>query len=194
MVSFTPTEEQQLLIDTIRRYATQDVRKIAHEADEASEPALAVIETGWQMGLIPSAIPEEMGGFGEMSAVTGVLAAEEMAFGELAVAIHVMTPALMAYPLVLFGTEEQRETLLPMFLEEEVAPATAALLEPGIMFDPNELKTTATPDDKAEAITLNGTKAVVPLAESATHLLVYANNTMLGKTEAYIVETGMDGV
>ena len=63
MVSFTPTEEQQLLIDTIRRYATQDVRKIAHEADEASEPALAVIETGWQMGLIPSAIPEEMGGF-----------------------------------------------------------------------------------------------------------------------------------
>ena len=38
MVSFTPTEDQQLLVSTINRYAQNDVRKVAHEADEASTP------------------------------------------------------------------------------------------------------------------------------------------------------------
>ena len=62
MVSFTPTEDQQLLISTINRYAINDVRKVAHEADEGSTPPMDVVNTGWQIGLIPSAIPEELGG------------------------------------------------------------------------------------------------------------------------------------
>ena len=89
MVSFTPTEEQQLLVDTINRYAINDVRKAAHEADENSTPPLNVVKMGWQIGLVPSGIPEELGGFGELSAVTGALAAEELAFGDLSVAMHI---------------------------------------------------------------------------------------------------------
>ncbi len=191
MVSFTPTEDQQLLVETIRRFATRDVRTIAHEADEASEPDMDVIEMGWQMGIIPSSIPEELGGFGELSALTGALAAEELAFGELASAMHILTPALFAYPVTLFGTAEQREELLPLFLEEDFAPATAALLEPAITFDPHNLKTTATPGE--DGFTLNGVKAYVPLAESATHMLVYARNTESGATEAFIIETTAEG-
>ncbi|GAB4330212.1 MAG: acyl-CoA dehydrogenase family protein [Phototrophicales bacterium] len=185
MVSFTPTEDQQLLIETIRRFAENDVRPTAHEHDEASEPNPDALKVGWQMGLIPSALPEELGGFGEMSAVTGALALEELAFGELATAMHLMTPALFAYPVTLFGTAEQREKLLPMFLEEDFAPATAALLEPGISFDPYSLKTTASPTE--QGFVLNGVKAYVPLADSATHILVYARNTETGNQEAFIV-------
>ena len=192
MVSFTPTEDQQLLIDTINRYANNDVRPVAHEADEASEPPLAVVETGWQLGLVPSSIPEELGGFGEMSALTGVLAAEELAFGDLSVAMHILAPALFAYPLVLFGTAEQREQYLPAFLEESLYPATAALLEPGILFDANALKTTANTD--GDQITLNGTKAYVPLADDAPVLLVYARDSASGETGAYIVEKDAEGV
>jgi alkylation response protein AidB-like acyl-CoA dehydrogenase len=192
MVSFTPTEDQQLLIDTIRRYAINDMRKVAHDADEASEPPLDVVKTGWQLGIVPSGIPEELGGFGELNAITGVLAAEELAFGDLSIAMHVMTPALFAYPLVLFGTAEQREQLLPMFLEENVAPATAALLEPGIFFDPNDLKTTASVT--GDSVMLNGAKAYVPLAETAQYILVYARNSETGRTEAYIVEKAAAGV
>ncbi len=186
MVSFTPTEEQQLLIETLRRYAVKDVRPVAHDADEASAPPLEVVQTGWQLGLIPSAIPEELGGFGEMSAVTGALAAEELAYGDLSVAMHVLAPALFAYPVVLFGTAEQRESLLPMFLETELAPATAALLEPGIFFDPHELQTTVS--ISGTKATLNGTKAYVPLADEAEYLLVYARNTETGQVEAYVVD------
>jgi acyl-CoA dehydrogenase len=192
MVSFTPTEEQQLLIDTIHRYAEQDVRKVAHEADEDSTPPLNVVKTGWQIGLVPSAIPEELGGFGELSAITGVLAAEELAFGDLSVALHVLTPSLFAYPVILFGTAEQREQLLPAFLEDNLTPATAALLEPGVFFDPNELKTTATMS--GNSIKLNGSKAYVPLAEDAQWMLVYARETESGAVSAFIVEKGTSGV
>lgn len=192
MVSFTPTEDQQLLIDTIRRYAEKNVRPVAHEADEASEPNPEVIDIGWKLGLVASALPEELGGFGEMSAVTGSVAMEELAYGELAVAMHLMTPALFAYPVTLFGTADQREALLPLFLEETLPQATAALLEPGIMFDPNELKTTASPE--GDGVRLSGSKAYVPLAEGATHMLVYARHSESGQVDAYIVEAGTDGL
>ncbi|HEX2907020.1 MAG TPA: acyl-CoA dehydrogenase family protein [Phototrophicaceae bacterium] len=192
MASFTPTDEQQLLVETMRRYAANDMRAVAHDADEASQPPLAVIQTGWEMGLVPSAIPEELGGLGELSAVTGALAAEELAFGDLALALHVLTPALVAYPLVLFGTAEQRETLLPAFLEEPFYPVTAALLEPGISFDPYELKTiTSVSDGKA---CLNGVKATVPLADDSHRLLIYARNSESGNVDAYLVEKGTPGL
>jgi acyl-CoA dehydrogenase len=192
MVSFTPTEDQQLLIDTINRYATVDIRKTAHEHDEKSEPDLETIRKGWQIGLIPASIPETIGGFGEMSAVTSVLASEELAFGELSTAFHIMTPALFAYPLVLYGTQEQQSRYIEMFLDEDIAPATSALLEPGIGFDPHDMKTTATTD--GDSITLNGTKAFVPLAESAEVMLVYAKDSESGDVSAYIVKKLADGV
>ncbi|MEZ4670388.1 MAG: acyl-CoA dehydrogenase family protein [Anaerolineae bacterium] len=192
MVSFTPTEDQQLLVTTINRYAVNDVRKIAHEADEASQAPASVVKTGWQIGLVPSAIPEELGGFGELSAVTGALAAEELAFGDLSVALHILTPALLAYPVVLYGTAEQRESLLPLCLEEEIAPITAALLEPGIFFDPHDLKTTASTTNGK--VTLNGSKACVPLAESAQWILVYARDSESGRVDGYLLEKGTAGV
>lgn len=192
MVSFTPTEDQQLLIETIHRYANNDIRKTAHEHDEQSQPDLDAIRKGWQIGLIPSAIPETMGGFGEMSALTGVLASEELAYGELSTALHIMTPALFAYPIVLYGTEAQQAQYLEMFLDEDLAPATSALLEPGIGFDPDDLNTIAKSD--GDAITLNGVKAYVPLAESAQVMLVYAQDSESGDVCAYIVDTSSEGV
>jgi alkylation response protein AidB-like acyl-CoA dehydrogenase len=193
MISFTPTDDQHLLIDTIRRYALNDVRPAAHDADEDGALPAALVQKGWELGLVPSVIPEELGGFGDpLSAITGALAAEELAYGDLALALAVLSPALFAYPLVLYGTAEQRENLLPLFLDEKQAPATAALLEPGISFDPNALKTTATVSgDKAR---LNGVKAYVPQAEDARWLLVYARNSETGAAEAYLVEGGVNGV
>lgn len=191
MVSFTMTEDQQLLQDTLRRFAVNDMQSAAHEADEKSAPADALLTTGWQLGLLPSAIPEELGGFGEMSAITGAIAAEELAYGDLATAMHILAPGLLAYPVVLFGTAEQRETLLPLFLEEAYVPAAAALLEPGVFFDPYDLKTTA----RAEGgqVILSGEKAYVPLADEAAWLLIYAKEAD-GQVGAYLVEKGTAGV
>jgi alkylation response protein AidB-like acyl-CoA dehydrogenase len=193
MVSFIPTDEQQLLIDTIRRYAVHDVQPIAHDADEDGKLPGDVVQKGWEIGLIPAVIPEDLGGFGDdLSAVTGVIAAEELAYGDLATAMSVMNPALMAYPLILYGTAEQRENLLPMFLEENSAPATAALLESGISFDAFNLKTTATIE--GDKVRINGAKAYVPLAADAHWMLVYARDNISGNIDAYLVEDQIEGV
>lgn len=191
MVSFNPTEEQQMLVDAIHRYAEADVRKIAHEADEASEIPQEVIDTGWEIGLIPAAIPEEYGGFGEREALTGVLAAEELAWGDLAVALKLLTPALFAYPVLMYGTEDQKRGLLPLFVEA-FAPMTAALVEAGVFFDPAAMQATATVQNGN--IILNGTKAYVPLAAEAPRLLVYARDSETAEIGAYIVERGVEGV
>ena len=58
MLSFTPDDEQRMIIDAVRRYAEQDLRKVAHEADEASELPAGVVEKGWGLGLLPGNIPE----------------------------------------------------------------------------------------------------------------------------------------
>ncbi|MBE2183242.1 MAG: acyl-CoA dehydrogenase family protein [Anaerolineae bacterium] len=192
MVSFTPTPEQQQLIDTVRRYAANDIRPITHESDEGGGFPASVIDKGWQIGLVPTAIPEALGGLGEMSALTGALAAEELAFGDLSAALAVMTPALFAYPVSLYGTEEQREVWLPPFLEEKAPKVTAALLEPGIFFDAHDLKTTATLE--GAKVRLNGAKAYVPLAGDADMMLVYAKNSETGGADAYLVGRGADGL
>ena len=192
MVSFTPTEEQQQLIDTIKRFASDDVQPIAHEADENERIPSNILKTGWDMGLIQTAIPENFGGLGELSAMTGVLAAEAFAYGDLAAAMQVLTPALFAYPLILYGTDAQKEQFLPMFVEDQPPRATAALLEPGIFFDPHNLKTTATIE--GNKVTINGEKAYVPLAATADWLIVYAQEGETDTSAAYIIDAHNEGV
>jgi acyl-CoA dehydrogenase len=192
MVSFTPTDEQQQIVDIIKRYAANDVTPIAHEADENERVPANIVKTGWDIGLLQSAIPEAFGGLGELSAVTGVLAAEAFAHGDLSTALQVMNPALFATPIILYGTDEQKQYFLPMFLEDHLPHVSAALLEPGIFFDPHDLKTTATVN--GDQVTLNGAKAYVPLAATADWMLVYARNSESGQVDAYLLEVGTKGV
>ena len=73
MFSFEPSEEQRMLIEAISRYAENDLRAKAHEADEEAHLPAELVEKGWELGLLQASIPEEYGGFGEYSAVTAVL-------------------------------------------------------------------------------------------------------------------------
>ena len=94
MYSFEPSEEQRMLIDAVERYAANDLREAARDAEESGEIPRALIEKGWEMGVLQASVPEQYGGFGEHSAVTGVLAAEAMACGDLAIALAGALPNL----------------------------------------------------------------------------------------------------
>ncbi len=190
MYSFTPTEEQQMLLDAVGRYAENDLRPAAREADEERSFPPGLIEKGWELGVLQASIPEEYYGFGEHSAVTGVLAAEKMAYGDLASAMAVMTPNLFALPILFVGSEEQKEEYIPPVIEGEWKPFTAAFIEQRFDFDPHELKTTATIED--DQVTLNGEKTYVPFASEAESMLVYAN--LDGETQAFIVPMDQEGV
>ncbi|MBK9926783.1 MAG: acyl-CoA dehydrogenase family protein [Anaerolineales bacterium] len=190
MYSFDPTEEQQMLIDAVNKYAVNDLRTAAHDAEESRELPRKLVSKGWEIGLLQASIPEAYGGFGERSAVTGVLALEEMAFGDLAGTLAVMTPSLFAMPILLAGSEEQKKEYLPKVIEGDWAPYTSALIEYAFDFDPNELKTIAIL--KSDEYILNGEKAFVPFAKDAKMLIVYAN--LDGQTQAFIVPKDVAGL
>ena len=190
MYSFEPTEEQQMLVEAVGKFAGHDLRIAAHEAEESGELPKKLIGKGWELGLLQASIPEAYGGFGERSAVTGVLAVEEMAFGDLAGTLAVMTPSLFATPILLAGNEEQKQSYLARVIEGAWSPYTAALIEYAFDFDPNALKTTAVLRD-AEYV-LNGEKAFVPFAKDAGAILVYAN--VEGETQGFIVPKASAGL
>ncbi len=190
MYSFEPTEEQKMLIDALGRFASQDLRAKAHDADETHNLPSKLIGKGWELGFLQASIPEQYGGFGDRSAVTGVLAAEELAYGDLAGALAVMTPGLFAVPILLAGSEAQKETYLPPVVEEDWQPYTAALVEPYFDFDPNDLHTEAVEQDGEYVI--RGKKIFVPFAPDFAGMVVYAR--LDGQTQGFIVPAGAPGV
>lgn len=190
MYSFQPSDEQRMLVDAIGRYARNDLRAQAHEADEEAHLPERLIEKGWEMGVLQASIPEEYGGFGERSAVTGVLAAEELAYGDLAGALAVMSPSTFVLPILLGGTEDQKQEWIPPVIEAEWQPYTAALIEPDFDFDPYALKTTADRIDGGYAI--QGEKTYVPYGDRAEGLLVFAREN--STTQAFIVPKGTPGL
>src|SRR6185503_5556299 len=113
MYSFDPTEEQQMLIEAVGKFAVNDLRPAAHEAEESSDLPKRLVSKGWELGLLQASIPEVYGGFGQRSAVTGVLAVEQMAFGDLTGMLAVQTPSLFATPILLAGSEVQKQIYLP---------------------------------------------------------------------------------
>jgi alkylation response protein AidB-like acyl-CoA dehydrogenase len=190
MYSFEPTEEQAMLIDAVKRYAAKDLREAAREADEAFELPPGLVEKGWELGVLQASIPEAYGGFGERSAVTGVLAAEELGWGDLASALAVMAPSAFALPILVGGTEEQKKEFLEPVIEAEWRPYVAAVIEPSYDFYPGEMITKAELD--GDVYVLNGEKSMVPFADQALSFLVYAD--LDGQTQAFVVPADVEGL
>ncbi|HAC81194.1 MAG: acyl-CoA dehydrogenase family protein [Candidatus Binatia bacterium] len=184
------TEEQELIRETVSSFASEQIRPIARDCDENGSIPDAVVQKGFELGLIQSAIPEQHGGFGEeRSAVTGCIVAEELACGDLSIALHLLSPRLVAYPLIDGGTDAQQAQYLPGF-SEKFRAATAAVVEPRFDFDPACPDTTARQEDGSWVI--NGEKCFVPLAADADVLLVTANAG--GRVAAFLVNRDTPGV
>ena len=108
MISFSPSEEQQMIVTMVKQFATDELRKVYRECDEKGEIPIHIVKTAWEMGLVSTGIPEDYGGGGgKHSAVTGTLIAEALAWGDLSIAMHVLSPALVAFPILDMGTDIQ---------------------------------------------------------------------------------------
>ncbi len=190
MYSFEPTNEQKMLIDAVGRYAASDLRLASREAEEATRLPAKLVSKGWELGILQASIPEAYGGFGERSAVTGVLAAEQLAYGDLAGALAVGIPGLFALPVLLSGSEEQKKQYLPSVIAAEWKAYTAALIEPSFDFDPSDLKTAAKVE--TDGYVLAGEKVFVPYADQAEAMIVYAR--LENMTRAFIVPKGAAGL
>src|SRR5690606_22897662 len=135
MIDFQPTDEQQLIIDTVRQFAQNEIRPLARECEEAGKLPDGVLAAAHELGLVANALPEAVGGGGERSAVTGALVAEELAWGDLAIALAILSPGLTALPIAEWGDEAQKADL-QRFVGARFVPGSLALVEPRFDADP----------------------------------------------------------
>jgi len=192
MISLSPSEEQQMMINMVKQFAVNEMRKIYRECDESGEIPSYITDRAWELGLISGGLPEEYGGVGEKpSIVSGALVAEELAWGDLSMTLDILRPALVAFPLLEWGSERQKKQYLPLFSPESQCPkATAAFIEPRFDFDPCALTTTA--ELSGDDYVLRGEKCFVPLAAESDLLLIYAAEN--GSTQGFLVEKNTPGL
>jgi len=190
MISFSPTEEQQMIMNMARQFAADEMRKIDRECDESGEIPVSIVNRAWNLGFVSSSIPEEYGGSGvARSSVTGCLIAEELAWGDLSIAMHILCPLLVTLPLIEMGTADQKKALSD-FCSAKYRAASAALIEPRFNFDPLSISTTAIL--AGNNYVLNGIKCYVPLAEEAETLIIYATENNTG--QAFIIGKDTPGL
>src|SRR5262245_62243701 len=126
MFGFEPTDDQKTLVESVRRFAARELRPGARGADESGEPVARWMQSGWELGLLAGSLPEEHGGFGQRSVVTGALFCEELGWGDAAGAIALLAPSLVALAVMLGGTAEQKADILPAFAGDSFVPGSAA--------------------------------------------------------------------
>lgn len=187
----TPTESQELLRSTLRRFAAEVLRPEAEQADVAMRPPAGVLEMAAELGLTELFVPEEYGGAAEeRSPVTTALIAEALGWGDMGLGAALLAPVSVAHLVLDHGTEAQKESLCARLLGDGFVPASAALLEPRIGFDPRKPKTKARRD--GGGYRLDGEKVMVPLGETAELFVVSAQ--LGGDARLFVVERGLDGV
>lgn len=174
MVNFELDEDQQLIRDTVVSFARDEVRPHAREADEKGTVPPDLVQKGWELGLVQGVIPEELGGFGNAhSAVTGAVVAEELAYGDLAIAMHLLAPRLVTVPTLELGSEALKKSVLPRFCGDRFEAASAAVMEPRMDFDALAPATVLKRD--GDDYTLSGEKCLVPLGADARQFFVVAS-------------------
>jgi alkylation response protein AidB-like acyl-CoA dehydrogenase len=196
MIDFEPTEEQALIIETVRQFAENEIRPACREADESGAPPASVVEAAHELGLIANGLPEAQGGGGERSAVTGALIAEELAWGDLAIALAILSPGLIGFPVADYGSESQRDAWLPGLMDAKFKPGSLAIVEPRFDFDVYHPHTTAKAD--GDAFLLDGVKCQVPWLDGGDQVVVVAaeptSATNAGGLAAFVVPRDADGL
>lgn len=192
LFDLTPSSEQEMLRDSCRSFADEQLRPAALAADTACGATPELLAAARELGIQLLGVPESLGGAGqERSAMTNVLVAEALAHGDLSLALVCLAPAAVSNALVLWGDAGQQSTYLPAFVGEHAPAAALAVQEPTALFDPFRLATQArrTPD----GYVLDGIKSLVPRAASAELFIVAAH--LEGRGPAlFIVESSTPGL
>ncbi len=190
MIDFEPTEEQQLIIETVRQFAKGEIRPKARDAEESGKIPGEILAGAHELGFTANALPEAFGGGGERSAVTGALVAEELAWGDLSLALAILSPTLLAFPIADAGTDAQKKAFLPRFTATTFAAGSLAVVEPEFRSDPFRPRTKARRDGADYVLT--GRKCLVPWLDGGDTVLVTAEDG--GRAQAFLVERDARGL
>ncbi len=192
LFDLVPTDEQQMLRESVRDFTLHKLRPAAEAADARSAAPEALLAQSNELGLAMVGVPEELGGaVEERSAVTSVLLSETLAQGDMGIAVACLAAAGVSTALGLWGDADQQATYLPAFVGHDVPGAALAVLEPRVLFDPFHLQTHAR--EANGGYVLEGVKSLVPRAGDGELFIVAAE--LAGRGPAlFIVEPGTAGV
>lgn len=160
----TLTDEQEALIQTARRFAAEKIVPVAAKYDQTGEWPVDVFREAWEVGLMNVEIPESFGGLG-LSTVGGSLVTEELAFGCSGIATSIMANHLASLPLMIAGTEAQKEKYLGSLIADPIF-ASYACSEPEAGSDVAGMQTRIVQD--GDDWILNGQKRWITNASHAS--------------------------
>lgn len=191
LFDLTPTEDQQMIVETVKEFAESRLRDAAAKCDHEATPPETLLSEAAELGVSLINVPEAFEGIATGEDVTtNALVAEALAYGDMGLALTVLAPAGVAATLTAHGSDAQQKTYLPAFAGEDVPAAAVVLSEPRPLFDPLEPETTGRRE--GNEIVLNGVKSMVPNAGAAELFIVGVN--LNGRPALVIVESDTKGL
>lgn len=168
--SFILSDEHKMIQKAARDFAQNEISPIAAEFDERGDFPVETIRKMGEMGFMGIEVPEEYGGAG-MDTLAYVLALEEISKADAAHGtIMSVNNSLFNYGLLIFGTEEQKQTfLVPVASGEKVA--AYSLTEPMSGSDAGTMRSRAVRE--GDEYVLNGRKSWVSGGPVAEYLVVF---------------------
>jgi butyryl-CoA dehydrogenase len=177
----------------VRKFAETELGPIAHDIDRDSRFPWEVIEKMQPLNYFGLQVPKEYGG-ADLDCISYAITIEELSRVSAAIGLCVTVHnSVGAYPIVRFGTEEQKERFLPRLARGEHIGAFC-LTEANAGSDANAVETTAT-FDNGEYI-VNGTKVFVTNGGVCDLALIFAVTDVESSRKAasvIVVEKGTPG-
>ena len=190
---FKLTEDQELIRSTIRDFAEHEVRPGAAARDRDSDFPADLLKQLGGMGFMGAVIPVEYGG-ADIDSIAYALVIEELARVDASLAVTVAVHnSVGAYPIVRWGTEEQKRRYLPPMAAGQALGAFA-LTEPQAGSDAANLKCRAVRD--GDRYIINGVKAWCtngPVADTIVLMAVTDPGQGSKGISAFILEAGTPG-
>lgn len=194
---FNPTEEHQMLRETLRGFVESEVEPQAHEFDRKEQFNLELFRKLGGLGLLGITVPESFGGAG-MDAVAAVIAHEELSASDPGFCLSYLAHSMLCVNnLAVNGNDEQKQRLLPGLCSGERV-GCMAMSEPDYGTDVLGMKTVAV--RKGDVYILNGRKmwitngVVDEKGEPADCVWVYARTGgERGELSTFLVEKGFRG-
>lgn len=186
------TEQQQMIIDTAREITNEKIIPIRAELDEKNQFPREILEDIAKADLFSIFVPEEYGGLGG-GCFDIVLAMEELARGCVGVATSFAASALGIFPVMIAGSDEQKQKYLPD-IASGARWAAFGLTEANAGSDASGIRTTAVED--GDHWVLNGTKQwITNGGESQIYTIIAMTDPSKGPRGAsiFVVEEGDPG-
>ena len=186
------SDDERMMRDTARAYAQDKLqpRVVDAFANEQTDPAI-FREMGAQ-GLLGTTVPETYGGVGASYVAYGLIAREIERVDSGYRSMMSVQSSLVIYPIVAYGSEEQKRKYLPGLLSGE-AIGCFGLTEPDAGSDPGGMRTRAV--KTANGYRLSGNKTWISNAPIADVFVIWAKSEAHGGAiRGFVLEKGMPGL